>query len=352
MGRNLWVGVDAGVQTASLCVIDDEGEVLQETTCPSELQAVHREIRWLRRRRSARIGLEAANGLTLARGLRSLGYSVDMYEARQLSKFLRVRRNKTDAGDAIGIAEAGRIGASLVSKVHLKSFDCQSLQSRLTIRRHLIRQRVDAVNLLCRQIELFGGRVCGCTRSMGLRKRVETEIRHVFGRSTPPVVRDLHQLLDRCEQLMMYQKAVDRDLKRSAVENEICRRFMEIPGIGPLCALSFYASISEPHRFARSKDVGCYLGLTPRLRQSGLSSRSGRISRMGPRATRSMLVQAAIGFMRCSPPDCDLRAWCSRVEEARGRGQARVALARKLAVVMLAMWKTGEPFRQTREPPD
>jgi transposase len=345
MARKIWAGLDVGVETTSICVINDSGEVLHEAVCPTALKSVHQEIRWLRRRRSARVGLEAGSGVSLARGLRSFGYSVDLYEVRQLSKFLRVRRNKTDAGDAGGIAEAGRLGAALVSKVHLKSLECQSLQSRLTMRHHLVRQRVQSVNLLCRQLELYGGRISGyCTRSRHLRKAVEAEIKSLFGKASNPLVSELRHLLTYCEQLIAYQEAGDRELKRAADENEVCRRFMEIPGVGPICALTFYATVGEPHRFSRSKNIGPYFGLTPKLFQSGLTTRFGRISKMGNKAMRTSLVHASTCFTKWSSPDSALREWASRVEQRRGRGQARIALARKLAVIMLAMWKSGKTY--------
>lgn len=344
MAKKIWAGLDVGVETTSLCVINDSGEVLQKTTCPTALKSVHREIRWLKRRRCARVGLEATNAVSLARGLRSLGYSVDLYETRQLSKFLAVRRNKTDAGDASGIAEAGRLGASLVSKAHLKSLECQSLQSRLAIRRHLIRQRVASVSLLCRQIELFGGRVRRSARSMQLRGAVEAEIKKLFGRAPSPFTLQLHHLLDHCERLVAYQYAVDRELKHLAFGNDICRRLMDIPGVGPICALAFYASVGDPTRFRRAADVGAYFGLTPKVHQSGLTLRFGRISRMGNIAMRNLLVQASIGFMRWSTPGSELRSWAMEIERRRGRGRARIALARKLAVLMLNIWKKNQAY--------
>jgi transposase len=319
---------------------------LQQSDCATDLASISGELRWLRRRRFARIGLEAG-GLTLARGLRSLGYEVDMYETRQLSKFLRVRRNKTDAGDAIGIAEAGRIGASLVSRIHLKSLECQALQSRLTIRRFLIRQRVAAVNLLCRQIELYGGRVRKGGQSIHLRGKVEAEISRLFGRGSDGPAAELLELLGYCEQLVAHQAATDREIKRAALENEVCRRFMAIPGVGPICALTFYAAVGEPHRFRRSSLIGPYLGLTPKLRQSGLSLRQGRISRMGNVAARTLLVQAATALMRSADDGSELRNWTAAVVQRRGPGKARVALARKLAIVMLSMWKSGESYSPT-----
>ena len=131
MARRLWVGLDVGVETTSVCVIDADGAILHETVCPTNAKYVHREIVSLGCRRSGTVGLESGTGIGLARDLRNLGYTVEIYEARQLSKFLRVRRNKTDAGDALGIAQAGRIASPLVSRVHLKSLECQSIACRL-----------------------------------------------------------------------------------------------------------------------------------------------------------------------------------------------------------------------------
>lgn len=345
MAKKLWAGLDVGVETTSVCVIDDGGEILHEATCRTDLKSVHREIVFLKRRRFARVGIETGTGMHLARGLRTLGYSVDIYETRQLNKFLRVRRNKTDAGDATGIAEAGRLGAATIAKVYLKDLDCQALQARLAIRRRLIRLRVCAVNTLCRQLEQFGGRISSSTRSSLLRSRVEPEIRKLFGRGPNPLVSDLRYLLDLSEELLAHQTALDSELKRLARENEVCRRFMEIPGVGPICALTFYAVVSEPHRFERTSDIGSYLGLTPRIYQSGLMCRTGRISKMGNRTVRSLLVQSSTRFMRCGTEDTQLYAWALRVEQRRSRGRARVALARKLATIMLAMWKSGETYQ-------
>ena len=343
-GGNIWAGLDVGVETTSFCVIDDAGCILQQGTCPTRVECLHKELRWLRRRRLARVGIEATSSFSLARGLQGLGYSIDLYETRQLSKFLRVRRNKTDAGDAIGIAEAGRLGGAILSKVFLKSFECQSLQSQLTVRRNLIRQRVAIMNLLCRQIEQYGGRVAGVKRSREFRERLEAEMRKVFGKARTPLTVALHQLFDRWQQLVTYQAQIDRELNRVACDNDVCRRFMEIPGVGPVCALSFYAAVGEPHRFTRSTDIGAYFGLTPKVHQSGLTARAGRISRMGNRAVRSLLTRSSSIVMRTNGPASELRSWALQIEARRGRGRARVALARKLAVVMVAMWKKDQRF--------
>lgn len=350
MAERISAGLDVGVETTSICVINQAGAVLHEAVCPTQVLAVHRELSFIRRRRFAKVYLEACIGTHLARGLRNLGYCVELYEARALSKFLRVRRNKTDAGDAKGIAEAGRVGASIVSKVHLKSLDCQCLQSRLTIRRALVRHRVAAMNLLARQIEHFGGRLRCTLRSGMLGATVDEEMRRIFGKPPNDLTRELRHLVEHCEGLLAYERAIEKDLKQLAFDNDVCRRLMDIPGVGPLCALTFYSAVDDPNRFRRSTDIGSYFGLTPRIHQSGLTSRSARISKMGNRSARALLFHASTQFIRCSPPTSAVRAWALKLEERTCRRQSRVALARKLATVMLAIWKTGDVY-QTRHVP-
>ena len=343
MAKRLWVSLDVAIDTTSICVIDADGNVLREAVCPTDAKRVHREIVSLGCRRSGQIGLEAGIGTSLARGLRDLGYLVELYEARQLSKFLRVRRNKTDAGDALGIAHAGRIASPVVSRVYLKSLECQSLASRLKIRRYLDRVRLKAMTLVRRQLELFGIRIAPGSPAT-FTSRAEKHIKKTFDRTSNPLGGDLRNVLDFIDRLRAHKTALDRDLRALALSNDICRRMMKIPGVGPICALTFYAAVGEPQRFRKASDIGPYLGMTPRVHQSGRTSRSGRISRMGNAAVRGLLVQSSVHFMRSCDPRSRLRAWAATLEERRGKGKARVALARKLATIMLAMWKGGTTF--------
>jgi transposase len=346
----LWAGIDLGVETASICVIDSDGNVVHENSCACSAVQIRRELCTFRRTRFASVGLEAGTGMHAARGLRSYGYPIELYEPRQLSKFLRARRNKTDAGDAKGIAEAGRISASIVSKVYLKPLECQALQSRLAIRRHLIRQRVATVNMLSRQIELFGGRLHCQVGTDAFEAAVRAEIRKLSPDRTSELVHQLRFLMQHSRSLISYQRDVDRELKLVALDIDVCRRFMEIPGVGPLCALTFYAAIGEPHRFSCSADIGSYFGLAPKLHESGLTSKKSRISKMGNRSARALLVRAATMYMRYCDRESALRDWALRLEERSGRGKSRVALARKLAVIMLSMWKNGDRFVSRQRP--
>ena len=195
-----------------------------EATCATELRAVRKQLALLKRHRHAKVSIEAGTGTHLARGLRSRGFAVDLYETRQLSKFLAVRRNKTDAGDAIGIAEAGRIGASLVSKVHLKGLECQILQCRLSIRRALIGTRVRMGNLIGRHVDHFGGRLSKMRPSPKMHANVEAILKDLFGRSAAPPAADLRRLLHYWEMLVAEQRAIDLELRDYAAANETCRR--------------------------------------------------------------------------------------------------------------------------------
>ena len=343
MAKRLWVGLDVGVDTTSVCVIDTDGAVLRETVCPTDAKSVHREIVSLGCRRSGVVGLEAGTGSALARELRALGYTVEIYETQQLSKFLRVRRNKTDAGDALGIAHAGRIASPLVSRVHLKSMECQSIACRLRIRRYFVKSRMNATNIVRQQLQLYGVRIATGNPAT-FHARVDKALTTTFRCGSDPLEGEIRHLIDHIEELRAYKKSLDRELNSLALGIDICRRLMEIPGVGPICALTFFAAVGEPGRFRRASDIGPYLGLTPKLHQSGLAQRSGRISRMGNSMARALLIQASLRFMRCCDPQSRFRAWTSEIESRRGRGKSRVAPARKLATVMVAMWKKGTAF--------
>lgn len=339
----LWAGVDLGVETASVCVVNETGEAVHEGQCAASAKDVRHQLTRFRRPRYANIVIEAGTGTHVARGLRSFGYPVELYETRQLSKFLRIKRNKTDAGDAKGLAEAGRVSASLVSKVHLKSLESQSILSRLTIRRHLIRQRVASVSMIERQIELFGGRLRLRNSGQSLRTATQAQIHKYLQDGHAPAA-DLQFLVSHCERLVDFQKQLDRDLNHLANQNEVCRRLMEIPGVGPICALAFVAAVDDPGRFSRSANVGSYFGLAPKIYESGLTQRRSRISKMGNKSVRSLLVSAAGKYLQWCPRDSPLRHWAMAIEGRRGKMPSRVALARKLAVIMLAMWKSGDHF--------
>jgi transposase len=141
-----------------------------------------------------------------------------------------------------------------------------------------------------------------------------------------------------------YLTAVDGDLRKWAEAHPVCSRFLEIPGIGPLCAVSFYTAIEDPNRFNSAADVGPYLGLTPKVLQSGISLKHGPISKMGNKLTRSHLVSSATVIFAGRIKDHPLKIWGLKLAQRAGASKARVAVARRMAVTMLAMWKNGTRY--------
>jgi transposase len=137
---------------------------------------------------------------------------------------------------------------------------------------------------------------------------------------------------------------MDEEISALVTHNPVCLRFMEIPGIGPLSAISFYSAIEDPWRFSDPSDVGAYLGLTPKVSQSGVSLRHGRISRMGSTLTRAHLVNSASVMFAGRIKDCPLKQWGLAVAARAGTAKARIAVARRLAVIMLAIWKSGRKY--------
>ena len=143
--------------------------------------------------------------------------------------------------------------------------------------------------------------------------------------------------------------ALERQLVRRARRHEVCHRLMTVPGVGPLTALAFVTTVDEPARFRRSSSVGAYLGLTPRRHQSGERDVSGRISKCGDRLTRSYLFEAANVLMTRVERWSSLKAWAIRLAKRIGAKKAKVALARKLAVLLHRLWQDGTSFRWTAE---
>jgi transposase len=146
---------------------------------------------------------------------------------------------------------------------------------------------------------------------------------------------------------VMTQEA-DKLTKRVLDEVKVeptCRRLMTVPGVGPLTALAFRATIDQPGRFRKSRDVGAHLGLTPRRYQSGETDVQGHISRCGDELARTALYEAANSLLIRSSKWSALRAWGMNVAKRRGMARARVAVARKLAVILHRMWADGSEFR-------
>jgi transposase len=143
------------------------------------------------------------------------------------------------------------------------------------------------------------------------------------------------------EKVAVFDKVVQQQVRA----DPICRLLMTVPGIGALSSLVYVSTVEDPGRFSRSRAVGAHLGLTPRRYQSGETDRSGHISRCGDRLARTLLYEAAVVILHRVKRSLHLKDWATAIEQRSGPGKARVALARKLSVILHSIWRSGEPFR-------
>ena len=326
-----------GVHEGGAIPVDDAGRIVREARAASEPEAL---VAFFRASGIVmqRVGLEACS-LTawLHQGLTEAGIPAICIEARQAKAAMGAMPNKTDRNDARGIAQIMRTG--WYRAVHVKSPACRSWRALLTARRMVLNKRRDVEN-----------GVRALLREAGL--KVGTPSRKDF----PARVRELAAgdavLTGLVEALLSVIDVMTREAEKltKRVIDEVrveatCRRLMTVPGVGPLTALAFRATVDRPDRFRRSRDVGAHLGLTPRRYQSGETDVQGRISRCGDELARTALYEAAHSLLIRSTKWSALRAWGMQVAKRRGMARARVAVARKLAVILHRMWSDGSEFR-------
>jgi transposase len=345
MSKKLWVGLDVGVHMTAICVLDASGVVICEAERPTSVDSIDQLLKPLRKGNIELIAMEAGStSIYLTRGLNRLKYPVAIFECRQISTYLGLKQNKTDRNDARCIAEVARSGRGAISEVMTKTVECQRIRSMLATRQHLVRMRVGIEAAIGSQFNLYGGKMLRSRSGIILRRNVNLELARLRKEQKVDLRSDIEPIVSICESLRTYVEHLDRTFAQMANTIDICRRFMEIPGVGPIIALSFYSAICDPHRFEKCNDVGAYLGLVPRIRQSGGTVARFRISKMGNTMTRQHMCTAAMILLRSTTKPSQLKNWGLELRERRGAGRARSAVARKLSVIMLAMWKHGTAF--------
>lgn len=343
-----YIGLDVSQKSTAICVVDDSGKVVAQGSALSRPGDI---AGWIRNRVAveeiAKLGLEASTlSSWLYTGLVKAGFPVLCLEAFQAHRFLATQRNKTDKNDARGLAQLVRMGGEdFLKLVVVRSQASQEMRALLAMRQHLVEQRLSLENHISGILKPFGLIVArGSITPATFRDRVIEAIclaedRGVQLRAT--ILPSLNLYRSACEQLALLQKQVET----LAEENPICRRFMTIPGVGPVVALSFYTAVDYPERFKKSADVGAYFGLTPKQFQSGQTDYTLGISKRGDNMVRQHLVQAATALLMHSKKWCPLKAWGVRLAQKQGFSKARVAVARKLAILMHKMWLSGQDFQ-------
>jgi len=343
---SLWGGLDAGADHSRLCLIDDQLSPVADVTLASDADAIVRVLASHEHSRIENIAIETtAAAAHMVRGLRDSGYRVTLYQAGQVSRYLRMRRNKTDNNDARGLAELAKLRLPSMRGVHLKSPEIQRWRSKLQMRHRITFQRVACEGMIRSLIRLHGGRLKPSSSASVLQRNVAEAIEQIKEAAGVDLAPDLAPLITLAIEMRRYLDSVDDEIARWAEAHPICSRFLAVPGVGPLCAVSFYTAVEDADRFSRAADVGPYLGLTPKVMQSGGSLRHGRISKLGNQLTRTHLFNAASVIFMGRVKDQPLKRWGQGIAERAGGRKARVALARRLAVIMLAMWKSGTDYQ-------
>jgi transposase len=245
--------------------------------------------------------------------------------------------HKTDRNDARGLAQLARTG--FFKPVHVKSLPAHAVRALIIARKQLVGQRGTLENQIRGLAVVFGVRL-----PRGLSPAFAE---HVINGSNGAAGLSgaMRGLLAARNAVLEAITAIDRDMKCLARSSVACRKLMTIPGVGQLTALAFVAAIDEPGRFRRSRDVGAYLGLVPRRYQSGDVDYTGSISKCGDRRVRTLLYEAANVMLTRYGGALALKDWALDIARRSTMRKARIALARRLAIIMHAMLRHGTEFR-------
>jgi transposase len=334
---NHYAGIDVSLEASSVCVIDANGKIVREGKVASEPEAL---IAWFGSLRVSlmRIGLEAGPlSQWLYAAMRSAGLAVELLETRHVRNAFKIMPVKTDRKDARGIAELMRLG--WFRPVHCKSMAAQETRALLTARKLVQKELLETESSLR-----------GILRGFGLKVGKTTPVRF-DGR-----IRELvagHPSLEVIADAMLSVRAVlrrefdgfEKRLRAMARGDTRVRLLMSVPGVGVIVSLTYVCAIDDPSRFKSSKTVGAHFGLTPTRYQSGETDRTGRISKIGDSSVRAVLYEAAHVILTKAVKGCTaLKSWAMRIAKRAGMKKAKVALARKLAVIMHRMLADGTTF--------
>lgn len=336
---NAYVGLDVSLRNTSICVVDEKGSTVIEETVLSDPDAIAEFIH-AHAPGIHRVGLESGpTSIWLWRELAARNLPVICIDARHAKAALSMQINKSDRNDAVGIARIMQTG--WYRQVQIKSPHSDTIRALLNSRALLVKMKRDIENQV-RGLLKISGLVIGQAKDMAFSKRV-----HALLSGEPALAEIVQPLLEVRESVGRQLAILESRVRQLARDNLQTRAFMTVPGIGPVTALAFLATIDDPTRFSRSRNVGAYLGLTPRRYASGEIDWTGRISKCGDSMLRTYLFEAAGVLLTRVQKWCALKAWGLRIAKRSGMKKARIAVARKLAVILLRMWRDGTEFQWT-----
>jgi transposase len=339
------IGMDLGSRTTAFCIVAPDSKRISEGVLKTTKVEM---MEFFNDQPPSRVVVEASGpSRWIAELAAECGHEVVVANPREF-RLISGSHRKTDRNDARILAEFGQFRPSLLRPIKLRGVKCQIARSTLTVRSHVVHQRTLLINLIRAQVANLGESLPGCT-AHNFHKTAPALIPLALKLALDPLV----ELLQRASEVIAtYDKEIARLCNEEFPETGIVS---QVAGVGPNTALSFVATIEDPTRFERSRDVGAYVGLVSKSRSSGSKSPELRISKRGDKTLRRLLVTSATYIMGPRAKDSDLKRFGERIAERGGqasKAKARIAVARKLGVLLHRLWVTGEvydPLRNSEE---
>jgi len=344
-GKKLTIGMDLGDRTSRYCVLEEGGEVLLEASVATTQKGLSESFAALP---PSRIAIETGqHSPWVSRHLSGMGHEVIVAHARNV-RLIGESTRKDDRLDAKTLARLARIDPALLSPVRHRSAEAQAHLTRIRARAVLVGARTALVNAIRGLTKAYGERLRKCDPRQ-IRKELAAELSPELRTALEPLFQEVQSLTERIQHY-------DHEIEKIALQHypEVAQ-LRQVNGVGALIALTYVLTVDDPHRFGRSRDLGCYIGLRPGRRNSGNSQPQLHISKEGNCYLRKLLVQGAHYILGPFGKDSDLRRWGLTLAQRGGRNakkRAVVAVARKLAVLLHKLWVSGEvyePLRNHRE---
>jgi transposase len=332
-----YIGLDVSLKETAISVRRD-GKRIWRGRCPSDPNLIAEVLR-KRAPAATRVVFETGPlSVWFYHALNAEGLPAICIDARHAKAALDMAPNKTDANDADGLAHLAEVG--FFREVRVEGYDSMLIRTLVAARTRLVRITTELSNQIRGLMKTFGLVV---PRRKG--GKFEAEVRRLLA-GQDALARIILPILEAWRSVRTRAAELGRRLIASARQSEACQRLMAIPGVGAITATSFTTAIEDPANFQKSRSVGAWLGLTTRRYQSGEVDYDGHISRRGDAHLRGLLYEAATVILTRTHAESDLRKWGLKLRERIGFKRAAVAVARKLAVIMHAMLKSGERFNR------
>lgn len=337
MRKTNTIGVDMGDKKHNVCVLDAEGEILEQTTVTNTAKAIRT---YFGKQESCRVALEAGtHSGWVSRIIDELGHEVLVGNSRKL-RVIWDSNEKDDDRDAEMLARIARLDPQLLHPIHHRGYDAQCDLAIIKARDILVKARTLLISHVRGSVKTSGNRISSCGADT-FHRRLDDELPEELEAALEPIARTIEDLTERIRD---YNKLIERISQEKYPETQALRA---VGGVGPVTSLAYVLTLEESKRFETSRSVGPFLGLVPKRDQSGQVDKQLPISKAGDEYLRRLLVGCAQYIIGPFGPDCDLRRFGLKLAERGGKNAKRravVAVARKLAVLLHRLWSSGEPY--------